>query len=243
MLSSNYGESMKKSKVLIIVPVYNESENIEFIINDLKSVEYDVVFINDASTDDSLQKLKQNSANVVALPINLGIGGCMQTGYLYAKENSYDIAIQYDGDGQHVAEHTRELVSKIEAGYDYAIGSRYVSNEDNFKSSTMRRIGIKMLSTLIRFLTGKRILDVTSGFRACNKELIEYFTKYYPTDYPEPEVAGALAKQGYDICETPVQMRKRQGGESSIKPLKSVYYMAKVSISILTLSNSYKKAA
>lgn len=233
----------KRNKILIVVPIYNESENIEFIINDLKTVEYDVVFINDASTDNSLKKLKAYGVNVVSLPINLGIGGCMQTGYLYAKENDYDIAIQYDGDGQHVAEYTRELVDKIKTGYDYVIGSRYINDEDNFKSSTVRRIGIKMLSTLIYFLTGKKILDVTSGFRACNKELINYFTKYYPTDYPEPEVAGTLAKQGFRISETPVQMRKRQGGKSSIKPLKSVYYMTKVSISILTLSNSYKKVA
>lgn len=234
---------MKKNKVLIVVPIYNESENIEFIINDLKNVDYDIVFINDASTDDSLIKLKANGVNVVSLPINLGIGGCMQTGYLYAKENDYDIAIQYDGDGQHVAGHIKQLVKKIEGGYDYTIGSRYISDDNNFKSSAIRRIGIKMLSTLIYFLTGKKILDVTSGFRACNKELINYFTKYYPTDYPEPEVVGSLAKQGYRICETPVQMRKRQGGKSSIKPFKSVYYMAKVSISILALSNSYKKVS
>lgn len=233
---------MGTNKVLIIVPIYNESENIEFIINDLKKIDYDVIYINDASTDNSLEKLYKCKTNVISLPINLGIGGCMQTGYLYAKEQDYDIAIQYDGDGQHVAEYAEVLVSNIEKGYDYAIGSRYVGKEDNFKSSAMRRAGIKMLSTLIRFLSGKKILDVTSGFRACNRDLIEYFSKYYPPDYPEPEVAGALAKQGFKICEIPVLMRKRQGGKSSIKPLRSIYYMAKVSISILTLSNSYKKA-
>ena len=234
----------KELKVLIIVPIYNESENIDFLIDDLKNTDYDKVFIDDASTDNSLNMLKKHNANIVSLPINLGIGGCIQTGYVYAKENGYDIAIQYDGDGQHIAKYASKLVSAIENGYDYAIGSRYIKSTketQGFQSTKLRRVGIKILSFLIRLLSGKKIYDVTSGFRACNRTLIDYFCDYYPTDYPEPEVAGAIAKQGYKICEIPVLMRDRNAGTSSIKPLKSIYYMIKVSLAILVLSHSYKR--
>ncbi len=142
-----------------------------------------------------------------------------------------------------MAEHIGKLVDAIDKGYEYAIGSRYCNAEDEqgFKSTKMRRVGIWLLSVLIHILSGKKILDVTSGFRACDKSLIEKFCNYYPSDYPEPEVAGALARQGYKICEIATPMRKRNAGVSSIKPLKSIYYMIKVSLAIVTVSKSYKK--
>lgn len=233
---------MKDKKVLIIVPVYNEKDNIDFIIKDLSSIEYDVIFIDDSSTDNSANLIKSKNHKVISLPVNLGIGGCMQTGYIYAVEHDYDIAVQYDGDGQHIAKYINDLVVALNEGYDYVIGSRFAGEiKDGFKSSSMRRIGIKLLSLLIRLISGKWILDATSGFRICNKELIKLFSEYYPIDYPEPEVAGALARQGYKIKEIPVIMRERQNGKSSINLIKSIYYIIKVCFSILTLSHSFKK--
>ena len=188
-----------------------------FIWDDLKTSPYDIVFVNDDSSDQSCERLSQLGAEVLQLPVYLGIGGCVQTGYLYALLNDYDIAIQYDGDGQHDAKYLSALVDKINEGYDYVIGSRYISDLAGFKSTVSRRIGINILSFLIMLVSKKRIYDVTSGFRACNKILIRQFVNYYPTDYPEPEVAGGLAKQKYKICEVPVRMRERQGGASSIR--------------------------
>ena len=232
---------MPKNKSIILVPIYNEGENIDFIIDDLKQAkDCDVVFINDSSKDNSKELLHVKGATVINLPINLGIGGCIQTGYKYAYEKGYEIAIQYDGDGQHCASYAKNLIDEIEKGYDYVIGSRFVTKE-GFQSTKARRIGIKMLAGIIRVLSGKKIDDVTSGFRACNRQVMALFVKYYPRDYPEPEVAGALAKNGYAISEIAVKMRKRQGGKSSIRPIKSIYYMIKVTVSIIYASFFYPK--
>ncbi len=232
-----------KNKVLVMVPIYNESENIDYIINDLsKLTGCDIVFINDASEDNSLKLLYERNQLTINLPINLGIGGCIQTGYIYAYNQGYDIAVQYDGDGQHCASFVDALIFEINNGYDYVIGSRFATSEgEGFKSTKTRRIGIKILSWIIWALSGVRINDVTSGFRACNREVMELFTKYYAGDFPEPEVAGALAKTGYKIIEIPVKMRQRYKGKSSIKPLKSIYYMVKVATAILFSSFVYHK--
>lgn len=230
-----------KNNVLIIVPVFNEQSNISYILDDLSKIDYDVVFIDDKSADNTVEMLENAGQKIVPLPVNLGIGGCIQTGYKYAFENDYDIVIQYDGDGQHMAEFIPDIIEKIESGCDYVIGSRYIKTNDGFQSSKLRRVGIKLLSLLISIISGKKVLDVTSGFRGCNKGLIKAFCKYYPKDYPEPEVAGALAKQGYKIAEIPVEMRERNGGNSSIKPISSIYYMIKVAFSIMVMSHSYSK--
>jgi len=227
--------------VLVIVPVYNESQNIDFILSDLSAVSgYDVVYVNDASADDSAEKLRAMGQRVVDLPINLGIGGCMQAGYKFAQKHGYDIAVQYDGDGQHCASEIPKLVKLIEDGYDYVIGSRFMDNT-GYRSTAARRIGIRLLSLMIRILSGRYILDVTSGFRACNRDVINMFCEYYPRDYPEPEVAGALARKGYSVAEVSVVMRERQGGVSSIRVLKSIYYMIKVATAILFSYRCYPK--
>ena len=230
-----------RKRSIILVPIYNEADNIDYIVNDLKQInECDVIFINDASTDNSIYILKEKQQTVIDLPINLGIGGCIQTGYKYAYDKGYDIAIQYDGDGQHSASEIPKLISAIEDGADYVIGSRFVTGE-GFQSTASRRIGIRMLAGIIKVISGVRIGDVTSGMRACNREIIKLFTEYYPRDYPEPEVAGALAKNRYKIAEVAVIMRERQGGVSSIKPFKSIYYMIKVTIAIIYSSFVYPK--
>lgn len=222
-------------KKLIIIPAYNESEN---ILNTVKVIQedapdFDYVVINDCSKDNTLQLLEDNHINHVNLPVNLGIGGAVQTGYKYALENNYDVAVQVDGDGQHDPKYLKVLVDALEKNdADMVIGSRFINNE-GFQSTFMRRVGIVYFTKLIHLLTGKTITDPTSGFRMCNRRVIELFSKDYPRDYPEPESIVALLKRNMDVMEVPVQMKERQGGVSSINASKSVYYMIKVSLAIL----------
>lgn len=222
-------------KKLIIIPAFNESEN---ILNTVKVIEkdapdFDYVVINDCSTDNTLEILKQNNINHIALPVNLGIGGAVQTGYKYALENSYDVAVQVDGDGQHDPKYLSALVDALEKNQaDMVIGSRFINNE-GFQSTFMRRVGIVYFTKLIHLLTGKTITDPTSGFRMCNQKVIALFAKDYPRDYPEPESIVALLKRNLKVLEVPVQMKERQGGVSSISASKSVYYMIKVSLAIM----------
>ncbi len=222
-------------KKLIIIPAYNESEN---ILNTVKVIQedapdFDYVVINDCSKDNTLQLLVKNHINHVNLPVNLGIGGAVQTGYKYALENNYDVAVQVDGDGQHDPKYLKVLVNALEKNdADMVIGSRFINNE-GFQSTFMRRVGIVYFTKLIHLLTGKTITDPTSGFRMCNRRVIELFSKDYPRDYPEPESIVALLKRNMDVMEVPVQMKERQGGVSSINASKSVYYMIKVSLAIL----------
>ena len=230
-------------KKLIIIPAYNEEKNIETLLNklDKEYPEYDYVVINDCSTDCTKNILLNRKANFVDLPVNLGIGGGVQTGYMYALEKDYDIAIQMDGDGQHLPEYLDTIVSPIESGQaDIVIGSRFISIE-GFQSSVMRRLGIKILSCLIKILTNLKIKDVTSGFRAINKKTIQLFANNYAQDYPEPEAIVLGALNGLRTLEVPVKMQERVGGKSSINGLKSIYYMIKVSLSLFMVCAGNKK--
>ena len=222
-------------KILVIIPAYNEEESIEKVIKSLSLVSEDLqyIVINDCSTDTTVNVLRNMNANYINLPINLGIGGGVQTGYLYAREHGFDIAIQLDGDGQHDAKYIPELILPIVEGRaDITIGSRYVNNE-GFQSSRMRRFGIRFLSRLIKICCGVQVRDVTSGFRAVNRKMIEVFADEYAQDYPEPEAIITAAMHGARFEEVPVIMNERQGGQSSISQLKSVYYMTKVSMAIV----------
>jgi len=220
-------------KVLVIIPAYNEEKVIENTINNLlkKTKNVDYVIINDCSTDNTLNVCKKCGFNTISLPVNLGIGGAVQTGYKYAYENGYDIAIQMDADGQHNPEFVAKLIEKIEEGNDLVIGSRFIEKE-GFQSSTIRRIGIKLYSRIIKTFTKKVIKDTTSGYRAANKKIIKIFAKNYPVDYPEPETNAMIAKAGYNIIEIPVKMNAREGGKSSITPKKSIYYAIKVGLAV-----------
>lgn len=223
------------SKYLIIIPAYNEQENIIDVIRDITSYipEADYVVINDCSKDSTEKVLQQEQANYINLPVNLGIGGGVQTGYRYALEYGYDIAVQFDGDGQHNAAYIKDLIAPIENGQaDVTIGSRFIKNE-GFQSSVMRRLGIRFLSSLIHLLCGVKVKDVTSGMRAVNRKMIEKFAWDYAQDYPEPEAILSSGLMHVRIQEVPVQMRERQGGTSSINAVRSMYYMIKVSIALV----------
>ena len=241
---------MKRKKVknvLIIVPAYNEELNIVKTVNKIikynKKSKYniDYIVINDGSYDNTKEICEENKYNTVNLISNLGIGGAVQTGYKYALKNNYDVAIQFDGDGQHDENYIETLIKEIEKGNNFVIGSRFISNLSKFKSSSTRRFGIKILSILIKICTGQRIYDPTSGFRAADKMIIREFSEKYPTEYPEPESTVYLLKKGYNISEVGAEMHEREFGTSSIKPLKSIYYMFSVCISILITSITWRK--
>ena len=167
------------------------------------------------------------------LPVNLGIGGGVQTGYVYAFRNGYDLAVQFDGDGQHNARYLNEMAEKLEKEHlDMVIGSRYIKKE-GFQSTGLRRMGIKYFTWLIKLVTGKKITDPTSGMRMVNRDVMELYAKNYPKDYPEPESVVTILKKGKQVEEMPVKMNAREEGVSSISPKKSIYYMIKVSLAIL----------
>lgn len=222
-------------KVLIIIPAYNEENSILDVIDNINRFYpfADKLVINDSSTDGTKAVLRQNGVEFLDLPVNLGIGGGVQAGYLYAYENDYDIAVQMDGDGQHCAEELEKLIAPLESGsVNVVIGSRFIDKE-GFQSSQMRRVGITFLSKLIKICTGLRIRDVTSGFRAVDRKFIEIFSREYAQDYPEPEAIVTVAKEKGKMIEVPVVMRERMSGKSSISIKNSVYYMIKVGLAIM----------
>ena len=230
-------------KVLVIIPAYNEEGNILNTCTNIEKVKskldftLDYIVINDGSTDNTASICKENKLPMINLVHNLGIGGGVQTGYKYAFKNNYDIAIQFDGDGQHDAEYIKNLVEPIASGEaNMTIGSRYISELSEFKSTAMRQIGIKVLSLILKVMSGKKIYDMTSGFRAANKDIIKLFAMDYPNDYPEPETNVVVVKKGYKVKEIPVKMHEREHGKSSITPLKSIYYMIKVSYAMVVRS-------
>ena len=222
-------------KVLIIIPAYNESENIERVISHMMEIvpQYDYLIINDGSTDATLKICEEMHFHYLDLPINMGIGGAVQTGYRYAWKNGYDIAVQVDGDGQHDVAFLGQMIDYMEQEKaDCVIGSRFVKKE-GFQSSGLRRIGIQFLSILGWILTGVRVRDITSGYRLVNRRFIRIFSQDYPVDYPEPEAMVIVAVHGGKIKEYPVTMKERENGTSSITLKKSVYYMIKVTIAML----------
>lgn len=223
-------------KCLIIIPAYNEADNIEKVVNNIiqNYPQYDYVIVNDGSTDTTKKLCQENGYQVLNLPINMGIGGAVQTGYRYARDNDYDIAVQIDGDGQHDVAFLEGMLALVERGEaDVVIGSRFVQKE-GFQSSGIRRLGISFLSSLGWILTGVKVRDITSGYRVVNRRFIQIFAADYPTDYPEPEAIVIVVVQGRGkIKEYPVVMRERESGTSSITLKKSVYYMIKVTLAMI----------
>ena len=237
-------------RCLIIIPAYNEGGALKDVIDELnQSISgcedtYEYVVINDGSTDNTRKLCKDNNINCISLPINLGIGGAVQTGYLYARKYEYDVAIQMDGDGQHLPKYLPSLIAPIKDGQaDCVIGSRFCegSEKDGFKSSLFRRMGIHFLCFIIKLACGERVTDSTSGFRAVNKEGIRLFAKYYSKDFPEPEAIVLQKKYGLRTKEIPVVMRERLSGQSSISLFSSMYYMIKVTLAVIIAGFEKKK--
>lgn len=220
---------------MIIIPVYNEEWNIQRIIRSLRAMNplWDLLVVNDASKDRSGTLASEEGVHVINLPYNLGIGGCVQTGFKFAKRMGYDYALQFDGDGQHLVAEIDKLLTKVKSGdCDVAIGSRFLERNRGYRSSATRRVGIRFFRVLNGVLIGSWITDSTSGFRAYNSKAIALLAECYPHDYPEPEAIVLLQKNGFKIEEVPSKMHYRRGGQSSISRYKGLFYMTKVSLAM-----------
>jgi glycosyltransferase involved in cell wall biosynthesis len=221
-------------RCLVIVPVFNERGSVAKVVRRLRKAlpEFDVLVIDDGSTDDTLRRIP-SGVTVVGLPFNLGIGGAMQAGYKYAALHGYDVAVQVDGDGQHRPNEVRRLVECVAGGeVDLAVGSRFLE-PTHYRQTLARRAGAYLLGLLIQLITGLRVTDCTSGFRAANRRVIRAFAHWYPEDYPEPEVILLLHRAGYSIGELSVRMRHRRSGNSSIGLLAGLFYVLKVTTCLL----------
>jgi glycosyltransferase involved in cell wall biosynthesis len=232
-------------RIAIIIPAYNEEHAIGSLIRDIRSsvtlpgIIIDPVVVNDCSRDRTAALARQLPCILLDLPINLGIGGAVQTGLKYAWENGYDYAMQMDGDGQHPPSQVNAMVNAMQTtGSDVIIGSRFLEKE-GFQSTFLRRLGIGYFKFLIRFLTGNIITDCTSGFRIYNRTALKVVSSTYPDEYPEPESFILFRKNGLKVSETPVVMIERQGGISSINTFRSVYYIVKVTLAILLARVKY----
>lgn len=236
-------KTMKTLKTLIIIPAYNEEGSIAAVIADIRGhvPEADIVVINDGSTDRTEEIAKASGANVLTMPYNVGIGGGMQTGYIYARRQGYDVAVQMDADGQHPAKELPKLIEQA-SRYDLVIGSRYVEST-SYRSPYMRRIGMIFFSQLVTLLTRQQFTDTTSGFRAAGRKVIDLYASYYPIDYPEVESLVYLKRHGCKITEVSTEMHRRKAGRSSITPARSVYYMIKVTFSVIMSAMRYNRTA
>lgn len=224
-----------RKRVLVIVPAFNEEESLAPLLETLgnETPFADVLVVNDGSRDRTGQiAASVPGVAVINLPVNLGIGGAVQTGFKYAARKGYSIALQVDGDGQHHPSEIEALIAPIERGEaDMVIGSRYLDVQ-SFRSTAARRLGIGIFSWVNSLVIGQRITDNTSGFRAYSREAIKFLAHHYPTDYPEPEAVVLLGMNHFKIREIGVAMQERQGGVSSIRSWKAVYYMIKVLLAI-----------
>ena len=221
-------------KTLVIIPVFNEEETLRGVISGIRASlpRADILVVNDGSTDSTGSIAREEGVLILEHPYNMGIGATMQTGFLYALRNGYDIAIQVDGDGQHYPECLPPLMKPLLMGQsNLVIGSRYLL-DGGFKSTLLRKLGIKFFTSLVWIFTGKRITDPTSGFRAMDRTGLELFSEEYPSDYPEVEALISANRRGLLFQEIPTMMRDRQGGTSSIGILSALYYMVKVTLSI-----------
>ena len=222
-------------KKIIVIPAYNEEGNLEKTVRDIRenAPDFDYVIVNDCSTDNTLGMCREKGFSYLNLPVNLGIGGAVQTGYRYAYYHGYDLAVQFDGDGQHSAKFLAQMAKVLEeTESDMVIGSRIIEKE-GFQSSGLRRIGRRYFSLLIKLLTGKTVTDPTSGMRMINRKLLKKFTNEYPKDYPEPESVVTVLSEKHKVTEIPVVMNEREEGISSISLRNSVYYMIKVSFAVV----------
>lgn len=220
----------KNMKTLVIIPAYNEQDNIESLIKDVNIFGYDYLIINDCSKDNTAVILDENNYKHLDLPVNMGLAGVTQIGFKYAYDNDYDCCICVDGDGQHQPSYVHKLIKEIENGYDYVVGSRFVSKKKDF---SLRMLGSRIICFVIKIKTGKTVTDPTSGMRAMGRKVIEKFAKSM-NFYAEPDALSFLLKKGLKVKEVQVEMKKREGGVSYFhNPLKSIYFMVAIVLSII----------
>jgi glycosyltransferase involved in cell wall biosynthesis len=225
---------LEAPRCLAIVPAFNEAASIAEVVSEIRDFgpEIEVLVVDDGSTDATAAVAESAGARVLRLPVNLGIGGAVQAGYLYAFERGFDLAVQVDGDGQHDARELRRLLQPVVAGRaDLAIGTRF-AGPGSYRAPFARRIGIGMFATLVSLRVRQRMTDTTSGFRAVNRRGIRLFAADYPHDYPEVEALVTAARGDLRVCEVPVEMRQRTSGRSSITAFRSFYYVVKVLLAL-----------
>ena len=218
-----------------LVPAFNEEANVGRVVDEIRAFDpsLDVVVVDDGSYDRTAEVAHEHGATVVRLPFNLGIGGAVQTGFRFAFEHGYDLAVRIDGDGQHDPSQLDRILAPVVRGEaDIAVGSRFAGDRDGYRSSRSRRLGIRLLAWVVSRIVGRRVTDTTSGFQALNRRAIELFAHDYPHDYPEVEATIMVSRHRLRSVEVPVSMRERGGGRSSITALRSVYYMVKVLLAI-----------
>ena len=226
-------------KCLVIIPAYNEEENIVRVVENLKNnyPMYDYIVINDGSADGTARICRERGHELVDLPVNLGLAGAFQTGLKYAYRKGYDYAIQFDADGQHRPEFIGPMLEKIREGYDIVIGSRFVTEK---KPHSMRMLGSNLISAAMKLTTGRRVKDPTSGMRMFNKKMIAEFA--LNLNYgPEPDTVYYLLEQGATIAEVQVEMDERIAGESYLNMTKAMMYMLRMLLSILFIQNFRKR--
>jgi glycosyltransferase involved in cell wall biosynthesis len=220
---------------IAVVPAFNEQQNVGRVIEEIRAFDpgLDVVVVDDGSVDSTAAVARQHGAIVLRLAFNLGIGGAVQTGFRYAFEHGYELAVRVDGDGQHDPAQLDRVIAPVLAGEaDIAVGSRFVEEGQGYRSSRSRRVGIRLLAVVVSRIVGRRVTDTTSGFQALNRKGIALFARDYPHDYPEVEATVMVSRHRLRSIEVPVSMRERSSGRSSITALRSVYYMIKVLLAI-----------
>ncbi len=230
---------MSKDKLVAIVPAWNESGAIGGVVDEIRTFDagIDVVVVDDASSDDTASVARVHGATVLGLPFNVGIGGAVQTGFRYARDEGYEVAVRLDGDGQHDASELGKLLGPIRAGdADFVVGSRFVDPGGTYRPPFARRVGIGVFARLVSLLGGQHVTDTTSGFAALNRAGIELFAVEYPHDYPEVEGTLVALRSGLRLRQVQVDMRERQAGTSSITFVRSLYYIVKVTLALLVAS-------
>lgn len=227
------------ARLLIIIPAYNEEENIQAVVDELVQIcpQFDYLVVNDGSTDRTAAICRERGYHLLDLPVNLGLAGCFQAGMKYAYRGGYDCAIQFDGDGQHRPEYIEPMRRKMEEGYDIVIGSRFL---EGHKGASMRMVGSRLISGAIRLTTGVKVTDPTSGMRLFSRDMIREFA--LKLNYgPEPDTVSYLLKQGARVAEVPVTVAPRMGGESYLKPAVAAGYMTRMLLSILIIQGFRKR--
>jgi glycosyltransferase involved in cell wall biosynthesis len=227
------------ARLVAVVPAWNEAGAIGDVVDEIRAFDprIDVVVVDDASTDETVDVARAHGATVLALPFNVGIGGAVQTGFRYARDEGYEVAVRLDGDGQHAAEELGKLLAPIRAGEaQLVIGSRFVDPRGTYRPPFARRIGIRLFAGLVSLLGGQKVTDTTSGFSALDRAAIELFATEYPHDYPEVESTLVALKSGLRLVQVQVDMRERQAGTSSITVVRSLYYIVKVMLALLVAS-------